>query len=81
MRPSLLIALLQLAQWPADAVRAGLQAPLTLEERADQRRIIFRDEATLTIDYLGEAPHRRMHLTIPAADLELDIENLPVSEP
>ena len=81
LRPSLLIALLQLAQWPADAVRAGLQAPLTLEERADQRRIIFRDEATLTIDYLGEAPHRRMHLTIPAADLELDIENLPVSEP
>ncbi|MBS1228778.1 MAG: hypothetical protein H6R17_2055 [Proteobacteria bacterium] len=81
LRPSLVIALLQLARWPSDAVRAGLQAPLTLEERADQRHIIYHDEATLTIDYLGDSPYRRMHLSLPAADIELDIENLQVSEP
>jgi len=81
LSPSLLIALLQLALWPADAVRTGLQTPLTLEESAGQRRIIFRDEATLTIDYQGDSPHRRMHLTLPAAGIELDIENLPVIEP
>jgi hypothetical protein len=75
--PALLVALLQLAQWPAEAVRDGLQKPLTLEENGNQRRILNRGEPTLTIDYgPGQPPWRKMHMTVHAADLELTIETL-----
>lgn len=76
--PALLIALLQIALWPADSIRAGLEAPLTLEESGGQRRIVNQGETTLSIDYIGERPpYRRMILSLPAADIELDIETLP----
>lgn len=75
--PALLVALLQLTQWPAEAVRAGLEAPLTLEENGNQRRILNRGEPTLTIDYgHGQPPWRKIHMTVHAADLELTIEPL-----
>jgi hypothetical protein len=75
--PALLVALLQLAQWPAEAVRAGLEKPLTLEENGNQRRILNRGEPTLTIDYgPGQPPWRKIHMIIHAADLELTIETL-----
>ena len=75
--PALLVALLQLAQWPAEAVRAGLEKPLTLEENGNQRRILNRGEPTLTIDYgHGQAPWRKIRMTVHAADLELTIETL-----
>lgn len=75
--PALLVALLQIALWPSDAVRAGLEAPLTLEENAGQRRILNRGEPTLSIEHgSGPPPWRRIHLTVHAADLELDIETL-----
>lgn len=80
---ALLVALLQLANWPADAVRAGLEgsegidSPLTLEENAGQRRILNRGEPTLTIEHNGgPPPWRKVHMTIHAADLELTIETL-----
>ena len=75
--PSLLIATLQIALWPADRVRAGLEAPLILEESAGQRRIVNSGETTLMIEYTGDAtPYRHLRLTIPAVDLELAIETL-----
>jgi hypothetical protein len=76
LNPALLVALLQLALWPADAVRAGLGAPLTLEETPTGRRILSRDEPLLTIDHGGDPAHRRMRLTMPGAGLELAIETL-----
>lgn len=76
--PALLVALLQIALWPADAVRAGLQAPLTLEEDARGRRILNAGEPTLSIEHGGgEPPWPRMRLIVHAAGLELDIETLP----
>lgn len=78
--PTLLIALLQIALWPADSIRNGLEAPLTLEESGGQRRIINQGETTLSIDYTGDRPpYRRMILNIHAAYLELDIETLAVT--
>lgn len=80
--PALLVALLQLAQWPADAVRAGLEAPLTLEEHGQQRRILNRGEPTLTIEYGdGQAPWRKIHMIVHAADLELTIEPMDAASP
>jgi len=75
--PALLVALLQIALWPADAVRAGLEAPLTLEESDGQRRILNRGEPTMTIEHgAGQPPWRKIHMTVHAADLELSIETL-----
>jgi hypothetical protein len=76
--PALLIALMQIALWPADSVRAGLEAPLRLEETAGQRRLLNGDLTTLTINYSGDQPpYRRMQIAIPAAEIELDVETLP----
>jgi hypothetical protein len=78
LSPSLLIALLQIALWPADALRVGLEAPLRLEERAGQRSILNGDKVTLTINYTGnQPPYRRMQIVIPVAGIELDVETLP----
>ena len=77
LSPALLVALLQIALWPTDSVRSGLEAPLVLEEKPGQRRILRHSETTLVIDYSGDhPPYRRLHLSIPDADLELDIETL-----
>jgi len=75
--PALLVALMQLALWPADAVHAGLEAPLTLEENGNQRRILKYGEPTLTIEHGdGPPPWRQIHMIVHAADLELSIETL-----
>ncbi len=75
--PGLLIALLQLALWPANALRTGLEAPLILEESAVQRRILNRDKVILTINYTGDQPpYRRIKMVIHAEDIELDVETL-----
>lgn len=76
--PALLVALLQLALWPADAVRAGLGAPLVLEEGGGQRRILANDKLVLDINYADVlVPHRRLHLALPSAGLELNVVTLP----
>ncbi|MEO8409083.1 MAG: DUF3261 domain-containing protein [Propionivibrio sp.] len=77
--PALLMALLQIAWWPADSLRVGLEAPATLEEGAGLRRIVNDGETTLSIAYEGEQPpDRRLRVSIPSADLVIDIETLPV---
>jgi hypothetical protein len=78
LSPILLIALLQIALWPGDALRAGLEAPLRLEEKDGQRRILNRDDVTLTINYIGiQPPYQRIRLDIEGAAIQLDIETLP----
>lgn len=75
--PALLVALLQIALWPADSVRAGLGAPLTLAEGHKQRQILHRSESILLIDYSGEQPlYRQIHISVPSIDLELTIDTL-----
>ena len=80
LSPVLLIALLQIALWPADALRAGLEAPLRLEEKDGQRRILNRDDVTLTISYIGaQPPYQRIKVDVQGAALQLDIETLQES--
>jgi uncharacterized protein DUF3261 len=77
INPALLVALLQLTLWPADAVRAGLEAPLTMEETIHRRNILNRDELTMSIDRSsGQPPYRRIQISVPTADLKLVIETL-----
>ncbi|MBS0545692.1 MAG: DUF3261 domain-containing protein [Proteobacteria bacterium] len=86
LEPALPLALVQLALWPAAAVRDGLDSLLTLDDSGEHRRILRDGETTLQIDYLGDmhsddrgpdARHRRLRVSVPSAQIELDIETLP----
>ena len=73
--PAQLCALLQWTLWPAESVRAGLQAPLRLEENVQSRRIYANDTLIFSARYAeGNAPFDRMTLQLPTLDLRLDIE-------
>lgn len=75
--PAMIMALVQIALWPADSVRHGLETPYAVHDTPGQRRIVNGAELMLRVDYEGDAPpYRRIHLSVPAADLELDIETL-----
>ncbi|MGH6627205.1 MAG: DUF3261 domain-containing protein [Burkholderiaceae bacterium] len=75
--PALLLALLQLTLWPADAVRAGLTPPLTLEERPGLRRILSGDQALMSVSYTGaQPPYQQMRIALPPASLDLDVQSL-----
>lgn len=81
LAPAALPALLQIALWPLDAVRTGLSASLTLEETQGEtglsRRLLSGDDILLTVTRIGSTlPYSKLHLTIPAVGLELDVENL-----
>jgi hypothetical protein len=75
--PALILALLQFTLWPGDAIRAGLGAGMTFEEGWRQRSILMAGEILMTVTYTGEgAPYRRLHVSLPPAGLELDVEAL-----
>lgn len=85
--PTLMIAMIQLALWPTESVRKGLNAPLHLEEGAGKRRYLANDKLVLEIQYLdvqyadAMTPANKFQLSFPSTDLKLDIETLPEVEP
>ena len=75
--PVLLVSLLQLTLWPADSVRQGLNADMSLEESGNSRRILYRNETILTATRIGtKPPYDRIILSIPSVKLEIDIKSL-----
>lgn len=75
--PVLLASLLQLTLWPAEIVRKGLDPEMSLEESGSYRRIFYRNEAVLIATRIGsKPPFERLHLSIPAVKLEIDIKSL-----
>jgi len=77
LRPALLVGLVQLALWSAADLRAGLGAPLWLEENPSQRRIMNRNEPSLTISYTGDhPPYDRIRMNIHGTGIELDISTI-----
>jgi hypothetical protein len=78
LNPTLVLALLQIALWPPEVVRTGLEAPLALEDSHEWRHITQRGEKVLSINYRGDQlPYRHMLLHIPAADFAVEVETLP----
>lgn len=77
MEPALLPALVQIANWPAAAVRAGLQAGSRLAEQDGGREVRVGDDAVLLTECLGGIPCRRLHLSAPAAGFVLDADTVP----
>jgi hypothetical protein len=75
--PTLLAATLQLAHWPADAVRAGLAAPLRLEESAGVRRVLDGVSPLVSIQFEGEwPPYRRIRMVMHETGLEMEADTL-----
>ncbi|MCB5183727.1 DUF3261 domain-containing protein [Methylobacillus gramineus] len=76
--PALMLALLQLALWPADAVMAGLDPAMQLEESAQARHINRGGKVLMDIQYTDPAiPYRQLAISIPAAQMTLNITSLP----
>jgi len=91
LNPALMIALLQISLWPTETVRSGLSPDLTLEDHEQQRTLLSHGQPSIDIHYIDihyeqrnmddlSAQDRRMHITIPALTMSLDIENLPEAE-
>lgn len=79
--PKLMIAMIQLAIWPADSVRKGLEQPFLLEESAGYRRYLAKDKVVLEVSYANEmVPANKFQVIFPAVGLTLDIEALPEIE-
>jgi hypothetical protein len=75
--PALLLAMLQLALWPAERVRAGLSDALALEERAGQRRILDNGNLVMEVDYTGDRlASGDMRIVFPAAEIEITVTTL-----
>jgi hypothetical protein len=78
---ALMIAMTQLALWPADSVRKGLNAPLRLEESPGKRRYLANDRLVLEVLYADAMlPTNKFELLLPSVELKLDIETLPEVE-
>jgi len=79
--PAMMIAMTQLALWPVDSVRKGLNSPLRLEESAGKRRYFANDKLVLEVQYADAiTPANKFQLSLPSVELKLDIETLPEVE-
>jgi hypothetical protein len=80
--PVFLAATLQLAHWPAAAVRAGLSAPLALEEGAGTRRVLSNGTPVVSIRLDGEQPpYHAVRMTVHPADMEMEADTLAPGSP
>lgn len=79
--PALIIAMVQLALWPVDSVRKGLDEPLTLEEIVGHRRYLANNNLIVDVIYENTTtPANKLHISFPTVGLMLDIESLPEIE-
>ena len=80
--PAMMIAMTQLALWPVDSVRKGLNSPLRLEESVGKRRYFANDKLVLEVQYADAiAPANKFQLSLPSVELKFDIETLSEIEP
>ena len=79
LEPALLLGFLQMALWPAESVRAGLEG-FTLEEGYGQRLVKAGDDVVVQVSYTaGRLPRSDMHVVLPFAHIELEITTLDVN--
>ena len=78
INPAVLVAVLQFALWPRDAVRAGLPDDVVWEDGAEGGQLIRRGESLLTIRRTGPAaPYDTLSIALHSAKLILNIHTLP----
>ncbi len=75
--PRVLPALVQLALWPAEALRAGLGPEARLEQDGARRTLLYQDKVVWTVIWEGTAPpYRRLELTNPVLGLSVRVRTL-----
>lgn len=79
--PVLLLALVQIATWPAERVRAGLSDSALVLDADGQRRLVKDGSELVLIKYTrGRPPLGDMSIQLPKAGVEFTIINLDVAE-
>ncbi|MBL8483853.1 MAG: DUF3261 domain-containing protein [Rhodocyclaceae bacterium] len=77
LAPALLPALIQIALWPPDAVRAGLSAPGRLDSDGKRRVLGDGERELLVVVWSGDAPpYDSLSIEAPAAGLSLEARTL-----
>jgi hypothetical protein len=78
--PVLMLAMLQLALWPVEEVRSGLDEGLVIVESSRQRQLMMNGKMVMLVSYTGApVPYGDMHIEFPSAGLKLDIKTLDSS--
>ena len=75
--PVLLFAFLQIALWPADSVRGGLDGALRLGESVSKRQVFKDDRLIVDVSYTGiRPPYGNMRIDFPLAGMEIEVTTL-----
>lgn len=75
--PAMLVALLQLALWPGDAVKQGLSPTLTLMETAAERTVLSGNQVILHMQYTDKlVPYHQLSIEMPRIQFRLNISTL-----
>lgn len=75
--PVLLMSLVQIASWPAESVRQGLDDAAALEDSPGMRSVHHHGKPVVLIRYTRASPPLGdLAVTLPAAAIDLDIVNL-----
>lgn len=78
IEPAALVALLQLALWPADATRRGLSPEAEWVKNGNGLRLSVDGRSLVEIDRTGEgAPFDTIAISLPTVRLRFDITTLP----
>ncbi|HRE17921.1 MAG TPA: DUF3261 domain-containing protein [Rhodocyclaceae bacterium] len=76
--PAVLLALIQIAQWPAEQVRAGLGPHWNMTETPNRRQLQLatQDETMLDIRWEGSPPYARLTISAPANGFQMEATRL-----
>lgn len=78
--PVLLLALVQMASWPAESVHAGLGDSASVVEAEGSRRLVKDENELVLIKYTrGRPPLGDMSIQLPGGGVEFTIVNLDVA--
>lgn len=76
--PVLILALTQLATWPEELVRQGLDYQLTMQTNDEGRYFYAKDKLVLAVKFLDQKNiKQKMEVSLPEIRLKLKIEDLP----
>jgi len=79
--PTLLLALVQIASWPAERVRAGLRVATEVTDVEGRRSLVENDKGIVVVKYTrGLPPLGDMTIQLPGAAVEFAIVNLDVAD-
>ncbi|MEI7614072.1 MAG: DUF3261 domain-containing protein [Betaproteobacteria bacterium] len=75
--PVLLFAFLQIALWPADSVRGGLDGALRLDDGVSNRQVFKDGRLVVDVSYTGmRPPYGNMRIDFPLAGMEIEVTTL-----